>query len=434
MRGMDGLFLPPVDGILPPLFLVLADSPEEAWAREVVGPDRTLPYRFAGSELNPYPSTEEILRRSDVTIALKRAGARALFLHSACSRGIHAWARRHGIRLLMSDYLHQRRLEDKIWLDAFLRLHGIPTPAGGPGTLGRARRLPVRGRAVIQERASMGGDGTYFVDGPEGAAALVSKGVLARGERYLVRARIEGLAYGITVLVAPSRVALSAVRLQCYREGDGVRRIFAGVQWIPSAALGEPLRRRIDEIFLKLGGLLYKRGFFGFANFDFMVDERGQIFVLECNPRMSAATPQLFSRPELLSGISAGAVFLRGFLGRRRFSRSIERSGVPTITFEGSTLDIVPGLSPAGRSSVVSRELASGVYSLGAGGLAYVGPDVRRMAGSHELGLFSFARAGQVWPCEEPLGSVLSNVRLYSDRGELLAPARQILAYFDGHP
>jgi hypothetical protein len=146
---------------------------------------------------------------------------------------------------------------------------------------------------------------------------------------------------------------------------------------------------------------------------------------------MSAATPQVFSRPELLSGVPAGVLFLRGFLGHRAFSKSVERSGLPTTSFEGSTLDLVPAPLPAGRPGVVAREFASGVYGISAGGLEYRGPDVQRMAGSDELCLFSFARAGQACRGEDTLGSILSNVRLYGDRGELLPPARQLLSYFD---
>ena len=90
----------------------------------------------------------------------------------------------------MVDYPEQRRLEDKIWFDAFLKRHDIPTPPGGVVLAGPA--MSVRGRSVIQARESLGGEGTYFVDGTRAARALVRDGRLLAGERYLLRAFVRG--------------------------------------------------------------------------------------------------------------------------------------------------------------------------------------------------------------------------------------------------
>lgn len=430
-RGIDGLFLLPGGGV-ELLALVQRGSPEEDWAHRALGPGRLLPYTLHRSDLGPYPATEELLAHSDIPAVLAEGGAAALFLGASCTPTTFAWGRRHGVRLLMTDFRDQRRFEDKIWFDGFMRCHGIPRPAGGPVVLERASDFPLEGPAVVQAPDSMGGEGTYFVRGRDDVGRLLGTGALASGQRYLVRERIEGRPYGITVFVAPGGVALSAVRLQCYHptRADGrVVRDFAGVQWVPARELGEALRRRIDETFPRLGELLHGRGFFGFANIDFMVDGEDRIFVLECNPRMSAATPQLLRYPELVSGVPAGAVFLQGTLGRSRRAspRALERAWLPQTSYCGATLDVVHAPEQIDGPGLVRREFPNGLYRLGVDGLSFLGPDVRRLSGPDEVALFSFARAGQRCRRGDTLASIVSNLALYGQSGELLAPARQIL-------
>ncbi|WP_437673612.1 hypothetical protein [Sorangium sp. So ce131] len=457
-RGIDGLFLPRVRSV-ELLALVARDTPEEAWARRVLGDERVLPYHLSRSDLGVYPATEDLLTHSDIHEVMASSGTTGLFLSSSCTRGTRAWATRHGVRLIATEYTHQRRFEDKLWFDRFLVRHGLPRPAGGPVTFGSAERWPVEGPAVVQEPSSLGGEGTYFVRGPEDLDALARRGALTRGSRYLVRELVDGSPYGITVFVTPAVVALSTVRLQCYYPNESAgsahdhHHVFAGVQWIPTPDLPEALRRQLDAIFLKLGDLLHARRFFGFANVDFMVDTRGRVLLLECNPRMSAATPQLLARPELLSGVPAGALFLEAFLGERTPAppRGPARSPLPEASYRGATLDVVSapadggrtagdGHTPAGhghtpaddaRAAVVRRGFETGLYALDDRGVRHLGPDVRRLSGDRELALFSYARPGQPCPPETTLASAVSNLPLYGPRGELLAPARKLLEYFD---
>jgi glutathione synthase/RimK-type ligase-like ATP-grasp enzyme len=428
LRGIDGLVMRrATDARL--LALVAKGSPEEAWARRFILPDEDiLPYTLDRADAGVYPSTETLLLHSDIHALLKRSGATALLMSASCSPRVHAWARRHRITLLMSDYAQQRRLEDKIQFDAFLRRHGIPRPSGGVVTLGARRRLPVAGRAVVQAPDSMGGEGTYFVDGPADVDALLQAGVLARGNRYLVREYIEGRPYGITIFVAPGTVALSPVRLQCYHPSaaEQASRAFAGIQWVPTADLSPTLRRRIDATFLKLGALLYQRRFFGFANVDFMVDARDRVRVIECNPRMSAATPQLLGKPKLLSGIRAAEVFLDGFPGPRAYPRRFARLPMPESAYRGATLDVVP---PHG-GAVIRREHFSGAYILRPRSVRYLGPNCSVQDFDPEIGVFSFARIGQACDPDDTLATILSNAPLYDERGEMLPTARRLLATF----
>jgi len=420
-RGGDGLYLPSVTGV-EVLALVARGAPEEAWVRGFIAPERVLTYTFTGDRRDPYPATDSLLRDSDIHRCLERAGVRGLLMSASTSAATQAWSRRHRITLIASDYAQQRRLEDKIWLHRFLGRHGLPRPSGGVFTYG-SRGPRLRGPQVLQVPDSMGGEGTYFIAGPAELARLG----LQPGRRYLLRERIVGRPFGITVFVAPQAVALSAVRLQCYHpEPRGAARCFAGVQWFPSAWLSPRLRRRIDAVFAELGELLYRRRFLGFANFDFMVDEDDEIHVLECNPRMSAATPQLLARPELLGGVPAGALFLAGFTGPRRYARGVPRcSRVPDTGYRGATLDVVPAAAGA-----VTRGFQSGRYVRGAEGVRYHGADPRGGGGAGALTLLSFARPGQVCGLDSTLATVLADEQLYDRCGGLLARALQLLAHF----
>jgi hypothetical protein len=432
-RSIDGLFLPlPPTGKVELVALVQQGTPEEAWAERAFPASQRVAYRLR-ADIGPCPTTEELLTRSDIHEALKAHGVHALFHAAVCTPGTHAWAARHRVRLWMVDFEEQRRLEDKIWFDAFLRRHRIPAPAGAAITLrGRMETaLPFRGRAVIQARDSVGGEGTYFVDGPSSAAALVDAGALRLGERYLVRRYVDGDAYGITVFVAPGRVALSAIRRQCYYPPSGgapSSRVFAGIQWVPSRALSPRLRGGIDRVFLRLGDLLYERRTFGLANFDFMVDAAERVLVIECNPRMSAATPQLLHFPELLSGGGVGDAFVEGFVHRRAFTRSPARTRVPDTTYEGATLDVV---APPGGPSVVTHAFENGLYRRRADRpFEYVTPDVRQLHGRSDLCVISLARRGQVCQPADTLAEVLSNAPLYGARGEMTAFGRRVSSLF----
>jgi hypothetical protein len=420
-RGIDGLFFTPGEGV-EVLALVLRGSAEEAWMRRVLSPSRCLSYDL-DVDLGPYPRTDALLEASSIGSVLSSRGVKALLLSAACSPATHAWALRYGIELWMVDYEEQRRLEDKIWFDAFLTRHGLGAPRSGVVVAGPTMTVPRR--SVLQARESLGGEGTYFVDGTQAARALVRDGRLLAGERYLRRAFVRGVPYGITLFVAPSRVSLSAIRRQCYYPRTGASPVFAGVQWLPSSRMSHRLRRRLDDVFLRMGEVLHQRRTFGFANVDFIVDPAERVWILECNPRMSAATPQLFHVPGLLAGDELGASFAAGFTRRRRFSSRFARDPIPDTTYEGATLDIV---SPAG--GLVRRTWRSGVYRFTEAGARYLAPDPRSLAGHTDLCLVSFARKGQRAAENDSLAGVVSQAALYDERGELSLLGQRVSSFF----
>jgi len=412
-RGLDGLFLPPVPGC-EAFALLRAGSPEELWSGDLVTPERAIVYRLRGHEDDPYPATGEVLRHSNVAQLLKKSQIGSLLLSSSFTPQVRAWANRNGIRVLAADYEQQQQLENKLWFDRFLTRHQIQKPKSAVVVAGSspspALETAIR-PAVVQQADSMGGEGTFFLDSLQGWPDLAHGLALPRGERCLARQFVPGQPLGITVFVAPGLVALSAVRLQCYypRRSGAARQLFAGVQWLPAKDVSPRLKRQINDVFRRLGEVLYRRRYFGFANFDFLADSGDQVWVIECNPRMSAATPQLLANPELSGGLPLGRIFLQGLQGPAKWPKQFELSPLPASRFAGATLDIASGGS---TPQPVRREFACG----------------RRPGEAFTL--FPLAAKGQIaWP-ETTLATVLSDVRLYDAAGHLNAVGRRLVTRF----
>ena len=434
LRGLDGVFLRPPAGVT--LFaLVSAGTDQESFARRNLPADAVLPFRLR-REHGPYPTTEELLRHSDVAAILRRHRVGALFLSSACSAGTWEWSQRHRVRLLMTEYTEQRRLEDKIWFDRFLQRYHLPRPAGTSFRLGRDP-LPLSTPAVLQIADSMGGEGTFFLKSAHDLTALQQKGMIHPGQRYLLRRYISGRPFGITIYVGERDILLSALRLQCYypTTHGSVQRGFAGIQWVASADLSDRLRRRVNRTFLALGQALHRRRSLGFANVDFMVDAQDRIFILECNARMSAATPQLLAHPDLIGGDDVGQHFLQRAQAPGRCSRSPRLGSLPDSDFVGATLDLVaPAAAVRGPQSTnplrVQRAYRTGRYLAREGGWSFVSPSVLPPPCGAEISMFFFAERGQVCAEDDTLATILSPQPLYDSQGSLLPLAQQILAHF----
>ncbi len=428
-RGIDGFYLFEENSIRG-IALVRDDTPEAAWAEQFLPADECLRYRVGTTNDPIYPTTEEILRGGNLAELLAARGIRDLLLSSAMSPAIQQWSVDHGIRLWAADYEHQIRLENKLWFDQFLKRHAIPHPSGFVVTIGEPPR-PAEGwvldRSIVVQRAeSLGGEGTYFLPSLDALTGWAIAENIPTGECCLVRERIDGHAFGITLLVAPQFISLSAIRQQCYYPSDRkATQTFAGIQWLPMNSIGPAVAGRIEDVFLRLGRQLHKMGFFGLANCDFLIGANQQVLVIECNPRMSAATPQLFLHPSLGGETSIAKMFLQGFERSGTFAEVPREAGLPTTDFAGATLDVVP--STAEPSPAVLRDFPSGTYRLTSTRFEYIRPEVRWAKGVDEFCLFSFATAGQSIAAGTTLATILANFRLYDAGGTLSTEGQQLL-------
>lgn len=404
VTGLDGLFLPPS---VTSFALARAGMPEARWAAEA-WPDRALPYRPRGS----WDTTETLLIDSDIAAVMARRGVSNLLLTTSVTPMIRAWANAHDIRLWMSPYNQQLELEDKIHFHRWCASQGLPTPPGQACTLSSA--LPVPLPLVVQTRRSMGGEGTWIVRDAAALARLGQVRALRGGAEVLVRSWIPGRPCGVSVMVTPDQVALSAVRLQCFQPLAGARSLlFAGVQWLPTASLSRALAARVEAVMLRLGAALHARRFVGVANVDFIASG-DDVLLLECNPRLSAATPQVLRHRELMTP-DAGELLLSCYVSPPPRAERPALHGLPDSAFEGATMDLIT--PPAFRRSKVSGAPRSGCYT----------PDASerlrgdlRWAGGDDLCFVALAQPGEIVGPEETLGTVTCTRRLYDDSGEML--------------
>lgn len=343
-RGLDGLFMP--DGVA----LVPAGTPEEAWARA------SLPavIAYEAPDLGPYPSSAEALERSDIAARI-RPGL-PLLIPAGKSPALRVWAARNEVELCGTD---GRDLEDKIVFDRLLRQLDIPVP----------ERDPKEGPFVVQLPDSRGGEGTFFVD----SAAEVSRLRKQHG-RVLVRRRIAGETLGVTIRIEDSAggppFRVSPLRRQLTRAG-----VFLGIEWVATraqASLNPSLRRLAEHLRSK-----QMRGWF---SFDVVVDADEKAWFIECNPRFTAATPQILQHKLLGEDI------------------------VPLSEFRGVALDF----TGAGR---VGSTWRTGRYD--AATLTYLGPG---LPAPHEAFVYVFARSGQKAQPEDTLATILSPVPVDLER------------------
>lgn len=427
--SLDPLMLPRPPAGLSFKYLVARGSAEEDWVKGFLPGQAIVKYKLDPS-FGPLAAqnTESVLLHSDLGRILPGSGASHLLITHRSSIAIQRFCKETGLGLISTPLRQQRLFEDKLWFDHYLKSHALPVPEGRKVLYRGPQSLGVSGKLVIQEPGSFGSSGTYIISKPSQLGPLEQGGCLKRGRYYLVRRFVPGPAYGITVFVSPGVVALSALRRQCFApKNDSASPSFIGVQWVPSSAIPPRAAAKMESLFIRLGKLLYHSRFFGFANIDFILHNEIEVLVLECNPRLSSATPQLIGFPELISGLPVGRFFLEGG-ARADFSRKARVFGLPNSSFSGSLLDI----NVEGQSLCASRVRPSGFYRAGRAGFEFAGPDVRRLLHSPTPGLIfaTQAAAGEVLPPGTLAGSVVTNFALFNAAGNLNVRGLKVKSWF----
>jgi hypothetical protein len=403
VSGVDGLFWPEVAGFQ--RHVLAREGAEARWAVEQFGAAATLPFRLEG----PANDTARLLDRSNIAGVLLDRGVDHLLLTVRQSEGVRAWARANRVRLLGTTPAQQQHYEDKRVFDALLRKHGLPVPDRvqllGP------RRRP-RYPAVLQEPDSLGGEGTWFLRSPEDLECRLRSAGAADRRRWLIRELRPGAPYGVTLFVAPAWVAASPARRQCYGPADDQgRRPFLGIQWEATERFAGTA---LDRWLARLAAVLYAERFFGFANVDFLVDDAGDITFLECNPRLSAATPQLLRHPQAAGGLPLGQTYLRR-PQRRDWPARFEWVPAPSSDYRGATLDL-----PYVKGDVRGRIPRIGRYDRRR---RWVGPEL-----TGETMVIPLVQPGDVLEPGQTVASLLTDRPLYDDQGDPLPATAAWLA------
>lgn len=429
--GLDALCFP--RSAPGPVALVRDGSAEAAWAAGALPADGIATYR-----LSPAASSEEVdttagvLVASDVAAVLRASGVDRLLLSCSPATAIEHWSRQEKIGLISPPGALARRLEDKLFFHRLLQALGVPQPPGGP--VAAHAPPPAEGFPwVVQVPDSLGGEGTFFLRTPQDWRAWQANRPVVEGELLLGRKMLSGRTYGVGLLVSDASVKASALRVQAYLLSPAAAESqwFAGIQWVSTSDLSAKSLAGLNGSLEKLGLWLHSQGWRGAANFDFLADDSGDPYFLECNPRMSAATPQWLLQEETGGGPAAAAELLALWApGRVPVPEGPPTyEPVPLSNFLGAAVEVAPWLS--GRDGAPLLQAApGGMYRVAASEgeapkLAFLAPPLDFAAGG-DLFFLPVGESVSASPCTASRGTVLSRLPCFDPAGRLLPLGRAI--------
>ncbi len=280
-----------------------------------------------------HTNLSEQLRRNAITAILVPAQQSSL--------RIVRWARDNGITLLGTPHSLQRTLEDKIKFDALMRRHGIRVPA----------KINSRGniRVVLQKRSGCGGSGTTILRADDITRASANHNIL-------IRKYIDGTPLGVSIIIdSDGNYFCSALRRQCFVINKNSPQLL-GLQWVPTESFSKKSFASIEKMIAQLIQFFLSVRFIGVANIDFILAKDGA-YVIECNPRFSGATPQVFSKKELTPHPHAWRFLLNALTHKK--NTPFHDARIPFSAYSGSLTYI-----DAERKEAIFCDVPVGYYMI----------------------------------------------------------------------
>jgi predicted ATP-grasp superfamily ATP-dependent carboligase len=268
------------------------------------------------------------------------------------SRRIVSWARDNHIALLQVPHALGRTLEDKIKFDALMRQHKVRVP---PLVNTKKSGSKKNELVVLQKRSGCGGSGTTIVRRRDLSGKLATDSVL-------IRKYIDGIPLGISIVVdGDGNYFCSALRRQCLAMTEKNSPRLMGLQWMSKTWFSKKSLRIIKKMNDGLIRFFLDIHFVGVANIDFIL-ARDAAYVIECNPRFSGATPQVFSKKQATPHPHPWRFLLNAFLDKK--NAPFHDSSIPPSTYEGSLTYIdaekkmtAAGDIPVGQHMIHNDEL-----------------------------------------------------------------------------
>ncbi len=276
---------------------------------------------------------DAVFKNTDLAQQLKKHRINCLFLRNS-TKYLNEWSKKNGITILSPAYQLAEKFEDKLYFDNFLKRTGAPS---AKSVVLKSKKAPLPfAQTVIQIPKSTGGAGTFFADSEKTFQAILKKLELP----LLTREYQEGMACGVSFFVNQKNVYLSALNRQCFLKntGNGPLGLFVGIQWLPSQIFSRELYNKIAQNLIKMAEKIGREGLTGMFNLDFILSGSGQIFFLECNPRITAATPQIIAVEELRGRTDFMRLVLNHFC---RKNYPAEKPGpLPENSFRGAQMSV----------------------------------------------------------------------------------------------
>ncbi|MCX6789716.1 MAG: ATP-grasp domain-containing protein [Candidatus Gribaldobacteria bacterium] len=361
-----------------------------------------------------------VVARSNFTKIAKEKKVSCFWL-SLCQENVDfvsLWAHKNNFSLIGRPDLI-KKLENKIFFDRFLAKHNIKKPNSQEIFYEQGKNIEFKHPFVLQDPVSSGGEGTFFIKNKNSLKQL-NKSILRDKAKLLLRELVYGTPCGITLFIDKDRAITSSVRRQCFENADNLaRRVFLGVQFLPYSHFNKKETEEINKTFFQISSIFRENKWFGLFNFDFIISKKGEIYLIECNPRISAASSLLFYYPELNNGFNIAEVFLESLFKEKVQKESFIFYGLGKNQFQGSIFYLDIEVS-AGKSIKIKKVFKEGVYEQTDSNILFLSYNLNKISSPNKRFILkNEVCVGEVYKKAFTTSTILSNYPLFDSKGAL---------------
>ena len=366
-------------------------------------------------------SSDKMAEWSNLGEELRRLKVSHLLIRKS-NASMKKWSKKYNIELLCPDYKLGEKIENKIYFDSFLRQYKIPKPESRI-IQSEHDEKPFQ-KTVLQVPESFGGGGTFLVQSKKSFYKLSQK----LPKPLLARKCEKGLSLSSSIFIDKKKIYFTAIERQCFI-GDNKNSFgdFIGIQWIPHHFFEKKIYQKIEVFLLKTGQKLSSEKLQGLINIDFILNKAGDIFCIECNPRLACATNQIMAKQELRNNTDFIGLYLNS-----QEARKIKKETLPKSDFTGCQMFI----SFSAKTTFphkVKDFIPSGFYVCEQEKLKKVGLKNRFDFNHLKNGLFYYNEIGKgdSYKTNLQIGTVVANFPLYSFKtGKMNKAGKCVYNYF----
>jgi glutathione synthase/RimK-type ligase-like ATP-grasp enzyme len=314
---------------------------------------------------------EKLIENTNLEELIKAKEVDAFMPDTYTSDFLEKWGKKNGVKMISTANKLQKKYEDKIFFNKFLKKYNLPVPKSlvlkSDENLSKIDVFPV----IVQIPNSKGSAGTFLMHNKNEIIQLFSANKAAKYPLLCRQFIDNGIALGVSVLIGPKNMIFSAIRMQAYFLQNNGKSNYYGIQWIKTSSFSHTVIDKLNKILTKAGKEMQKAGFRGIASFDLMLRDE-DIYFIECNPRTGGSTPQMSYQTELLHGLNLTDEFIRCTTGREL---SDDKPFIPESDYEGFTLDLgfMSDYLPKG---LPLNCLKSGIYKYQNNSLDYISASI----------------------------------------------------------
>ena len=178
---------------------------------------------------------------------------------------------------------------------------------------------------------------------------------------------------------------------------------------------------------MKIGDSFLSEGLHGLINVDFILDEIGNIYCIECNPRLTCATNQILAQKELCNEIDFIGLYLKDSKAQKNSANLLSKS-----SFSGCQMLIF--FPPEVRFPHTVKSFApSGFFIYENNSLKKIKLKNRMDFIKLKNGLFYYneINMGEVYQSNLQIGTLIANFSFYySKTGKLNNAGKMVYNYF----